>query len=205
MSYKIRIPSENPDRVGRFAITSGTPDAIITFPNESGEVATTSDIPQGGSTTTYVLQNTYTDATTDDPQVITEWDVPIVAGKLYKFEYGLSARTNESSSGWQNIFRIYYQTSSFTNPLVFGLAGSNASYFYAAGDDPTDLSTPSSGVSLAGGPSAIWVFETLSGTFIATETGTLRHLVQGATPWTPGAESSSYVAGESYLQVTQLN
>lgn len=45
MSYKIVQPSTNSDRVTRFGVSSGASDNVITFPNESGEIAVTSDIP----------------------------------------------------------------------------------------------------------------------------------------------------------------
>lgn len=47
MSYKIRIPTTNSDTVSRFAITAGTPDQVVEFPNNGGTVALTSQISGG--------------------------------------------------------------------------------------------------------------------------------------------------------------
>lgn len=200
MSYKIVQPSTNSDRVGRFGVTSGTSDNVITFPNESGEIATTSDLPTG-LPTTYFLNNTYTDSTTTDPQPITEWDIPVVAGKVYKLEYSFYGKIESGGTAFNPT--IYWQTSSFTQPLIFageyssgGLGDVIASGSYA------DMSTEFKGIIITDSNTLVasgWA----DVTFDCIETGTLRHLFryEGYTT----EPSSSLVAGKSYLKVTQLN
>lgn len=208
MSYKIVQPSTNSDRVGRFGVTSGTSDNVITFPNETGELTVTTDLPTG-LPTTYVLKNTYTNGNNTSQQIIPEWDIPITIGKKYELEYLLTQEI--STGGYSSNFSLYYLTSSLnTNTPNYG--GNTFGYGYGdylpmgIGYTSFDMTTEFSGLYNQTNPNVVSAKLAAVKLFVfleATTTGTLRHALRDRN-WT-GTDSGSYIAGKSYVKITEIS
>lgn len=123
MSYKIVQPSTNSDRVTRFGVTSGTADNVITFPNESGEIAVTTDIPAVTIPPPTIYQ---TDENLDDV-ICTSTTYQHIPGTVvtglesnYLYEVKLFGEISQYNSAYVHNFKMRIRTSGGSKSTLTG-------------------------------------------------------------------------------------